>query len=822
MDNLYCARTAQELIKKLWRDAAVNAFDPNDANRPVYSIDTPPPTVSGNLHIGHVFSYTHTDFLARYRRMRGYNVFYPMGFDDNGLPTERYVEKKHKTKAHVVGRSAFIKLCLEEVGHAHEAFGALWQELGLSIDWRFTYSTISDLARRVAQQNFLDMLTKNQVYRTATAALYCTTCQTSVAQAELDSMECKTTFNTILFTDKAGTTYPIATTRPELLPACVAVLYHPDDARFTHLAGQTLSSPFFNTSVPCIADGDVLPDKGTGLVMCCTFGDQTDITWFERHQLPLKSVMDERGIWLEHTGPMAGLRAPEARAAIITTLKAHGLLIEEKQLVHAVNVHERCKQPIEYRVIPQWFVRIMENKELFLENGEAIAWFPSFMHSRYKDWVTNLGWDWCISRQRFYGVPFPVWHCLDCSKVLTAPESCLPIDPTETNFPGGACSCGSTNLRGETDVMDTWNISSLTPQINIANLIEKVGCSSVTLPFSLRPQAHDIIRTWAFDTIVKSTYDANTIPWRSIVISGHVTQGSGKISKSTGGAALTPQSLLESFSPDAIRYWAGKASPGVDTAFSEEQIKIGLRLQTKLWNAFRFIEQQVPANARRLKAERPKDTINAWITDRCTQTTYAYSLYFEAAEYARALDSVDQYFWHDFCDNYLELIKDRFFNPHKYTAAELTATHETLYTVGYHILQLYAPFIPFVTDYLYQQLYRTPEGSASIHTTQITVPTAAPERETATEQVIAQILHIVGEVRRQKSENHVSLKTPLSSLTLIVAATEAQTTLMAESATITGITKAQAMDVQIKESHPGHLCGVSMVLAPQDAVEKTS
>lgn len=819
MEITYCAKTAQEKIKKIWQDAGTNQFNPEDTSRPVYSIDTPPPTVSGNLHIGHVFSYTHTDFLARYRRMRGFNVFYPMGFDDNGLPTERYVEKKHKTKAHVVGRSAFIKLCLEEVSHAHEAFAGLWQELGLSIDWRFTYSTISDMARTVAQKNFLDMLSKEQAYRTATAALYCTTCQTSVAQAELDSLECKTTFNTILFTDKSGSTYPVATTRPELLPACVAVLYHPDDSRYTHLAGQTLSSPFFNASVPCIADGDVLPDKGTGLVMCCTFGDQTDITWFERHKLPLKSVMDERGIWQEHTGPMTGLRATEARVAIIATLKEYGLLTEEKHLVHAVNIHERCKQPIEYRVIPQWFVRIMNNKELFLENGEKVSWFPTFMHSRYKDWVSNLGWDWCISRQRFYGVPFPVWHCLDCAAIVTAPENCLPIDPTETTFPGEKCSCGSSNLKGETDVMDTWNISSLTPQINIENVRLKANSSALTLPFSLRPQAHDIIRTWAFDTIVKSTYASNTIPWESIVISGHVTQSSGKISKSTGGAALTPQSLLESFSPDAIRYWAGKASPGVDTAFSEEQIKIGQRLQTKLWNAFRFIGQQVPQQP---SFGNELDTLNLWLTNRCDLVTMAYTKHFEVAEYARALDSVDQFFWQDFCDNYLELVKDRFFNPQKYSAAELAATEETLWVIGFRILQLYAPFVPFVTDYIYQEMYRqTPNCPVSLHITELIVSETTVTTMAAVEDTLKQVLHIVGEVRRQKSENHVSLKTPLSNLTLTVATASEQAVLTAQTAMVTGITKAQEMVVAIDSAHQNKLCGVAMVFAPQEPAPET-
>jgi len=814
MEDNYCSQTAQEQLKKLWQDLGINSFDTTDTTRPVYSIDTPPPTVSGNLHIGHVFSYTHTDFLARYRRMQGYNVYYPMGFDDNGLPTERYVEKKHKTKAHLLGRSTFIKLCLEEVKESHKAFGALWQALGLSIDWNFTYSTISDLARRVAQKNFLELLKQKRVYRCATAALYCTTCQTSVAQAELDSLECKTTFNTILFSDEQGTPLPVATTRPELLPACVAVLFNPADTRYQHLAGKTVHSPYFNTPVPCIADEDVLPDKGTGLVMCCTFGDQTDITWFERHKLPLKTIMDERGVWLESTGPLAGKRAPEARAAIIELLRAASLITEEKPLVHAVNVHERCKQPIEYRVIPQWFVRLIDQKELFLSCGEEITWHPAFMQARYRDWVSNLGWDWCISRQRFYGVPFPVWHCKKCAAVLTAPEEMLPIDPSEQAYPG-SCSCGSNDIAPEMDVMDTWNISSLTPQINQVMVQEKSG-AQLPIPFSLRPQAHDIIRTWAFDTIVKTAYSANTIPWQEIVISGHVTQGSGKISKSAGDAATTPQSLLAAYPADAIRYWAGKAHPGVDTVFSEEQIKGGVRLQTKLWNAFRFIKQQEP-----LKPTAPQalDAVNQWIVGKLEEATAAQHAAFEQAEYAKALEAAETFFWKEFCDNYLELIKDRFFNPARYSDLVLKATRETLYLAGLRILKLYAPFVPFITETLYQEFYKAHECAPSVHSHLLQkaddlASLALTGNKTAAQELLSDILLIVNEVRRGKSSAQVSLKTPIKMLVVSAQSPEKQQLILQEEATIMGITKAEQLTVNANQNQLESL-RVSMVLAEQ-------
>lgn len=797
MDKKYCARTAQKMAHALWKEEQPYTFDVNNNTKPVYSIDTPPPTVSGSLHIGHVFSYTHTDFLARYKRMRGFNVFYPMGYDDNGLPTERFVEKKHKTKAHIVGRSAFINMCLDEVKNAHKDFSALWQQMALSIDWRYTYSTISRGARKLAQQNFLKLLKNKKVYRTATPALYCTACQTSVAQAELDSVEHKTTFNTLLFHDAAGTEYKIATTRPELLPACVAVLYHPSDKRYTHLAGTTLRSSYFKEEVPCIADEDVLPDKGTGLVMCCTFGDQTDIEWFKRHNLPLKTIMDERGVWKESTGPLAGKRAGESRKAIITLLKEHNLLTEQKDLLHAVNIHERCKQPIEFRVIPQWFVRIIDNKEQFLNLADKITWTPAFMQSRYRDWVTNLGWDWCISRQRFYGVPFPLWHCNGCDAVLTAPENMLPIDPTETTYPD-SCTCGSTDVVAEHDVMDTWNISSLTPLLNLATVQEASGkTGQLKLPFSLRPQAHDIIRTWAFDTIVKLAYENGDIPWEKIVISGHVTQGSGKLSKSTGGGKLTPESLLSQHAVDSIRYWTGKGSPGVDTAFSEEQMKIGTRLQTKLWNAFRFISQHLTEKPGPLPND--CDLINHWLLERCDRVRRQYAHNFDNAEYAKALELLDRFFWDDFCDNYLELVKDRLFKPENYGEHHLACTRYTLYTVGYQLLQLYAPFVPYVTEALYQELYRTHEQTGSIHATQLTLPATKPDETTHAGTVMEHVLHIISEVRRQKSEAQRSLKTELVHLVVTAPRNDLQKALQREGHTIAGITKARELMVECDE-----------------------
>jgi len=789
----YPLHEAEAQSRQLWDDERTYAFTPlHTTSKELFSIDTPPPTVSGSLHIGHVFSYTHTDFIARYKRMRGCNVFYPMGFDNNGLPTERYVEKKRKTKAQIIGRNAFIALCEQEVKEMHQQFADLWKRMGLSVDWDYTYSTISKSSRTLAQQNFLKLLAQDEVYRSATPALYCTTCQTSVAQAELDTLEQKTLLNTILFNGSNNNSYPIATTRPELLPACVAVLFHPEDKRFQHLKGQSLRVPYFDFKVPCIADELVEKNKGTGLVMCCTFGDQTDIEWQKKHNLPIKHIMNERGLWTNETGPLASLRARDARKKILELLKDANLLTAQKTILHHLSTHERCKQPIEYHVIPQWFVHVKKHKQTFLDIANQINWHPPFMKARYVDWVSNLSWDWCISRQRFYGVTFPVWHCRSCKIFLPAKEKDLPVDPQETPYPYGACSqCGSTDIRGDSDVMDTWNISSLTTLINqqtVREVMKKKGMeegkhSPLSIPFSLRPQAHDIIRTWAFYSIVKLHFDQETLPWNNIVISGHVTQRSGKISKSTGGVKLTPEALLTKYPADAIRYWTAKGAHGVDTAFSEEQIRMGSRLITKLWNAFLFTKEHMQPSTH----VNTKEQINLWLTKQLARTLSKFCNHFEKFDYTRALEDVDHFFWHDFCDNYLELIKDRLFNPKRYPQEHVKETQELLFKTGHSILLMYAPFLPHVTETIYQELYRAHNKLPSIHRNIISVPTEPLQNTSPCET----LLHIISEVRRQKSESQCSLKTPVTDLVIYIKKAEQVGMLTKLFSTLSGITNAE-------------------------------
>jgi valyl-tRNA synthetase len=789
MDARYDQGQQEKKMQQRWEESGLYRFN-SESDREVFSVDTPPPTVSGSLHIGHIFSYTHQDIIARFKRQRGYSVFYPMGYDDNGLPTERFVEKKHGIKGHKMARSEFIKLCLQETHDVEKMFEQLWKSMGFSIDWSQTYSTISSRAQRVAQQSFVRLFHDKKVYRKAEPSLYCTTCRTSVAQAELESVDLPSNFYTIIFKDQEGNSLSVATTRPELLPACVAVLYHPDDARFTHLKGQKIKTPVFNGDVPAIADESVLMDKGTGLVMCCTFGDQLDIEWVNRHQLSVKQIINRDGTWQESAGPLAGLTVQEARKKVIALLQEQNLLIDQKSLVHAVNTHERCKQPIEYLNLSQWFVRILDYKKEFLALGDQINWYPAFMQSRYNDWVENLSWDWGISRQRFYGIPFPVWHCNACSEILIAPEDQLPIDPQEKKIFESCTTCQSTDVIADTDVMDTWNTSSLTPQI----LTDWPNKSPISLPLSMRPQAHDIIRTWAFDTIVKAYFHHQTIPWKNIVISGHVRAGKEKISKSKENSKVDPINLLQEFSADAIRYWTAHGRLGTDTAFSEMQLKSGQRLVTKLWNAFLFIKPHVTATGVRPTVEKVVDPLNRWLLHHARILLKQYIKDFDQYEYTSALEATETFFWQLFCDQFLEIVKDQFNNPGLYAESVLQETRFVLYEVGLLLLQLYAPFVPHIVDAIFVQWYAAYEKNISVHAMIFDEYRLPDDADAAQADLLVEhVLKIIGHVRRLKSEAHISLKTPLYELVVrgdegIAQALEA--TLLPH---LKGVTRAQAV-----------------------------
>jgi len=794
MDTKYEQQSFDAQIRTQWEKEKTYTFM-HDDSRELFSIDTPPPTVSGSLHIGHIFSYTQTDIIVRFQRLSGKNVFYPFGFDDNGLATERFVEKKNNVTGYSMQRSAFIKLCLEQSKASAQEFQNLWQRIGISADWEKTYSTISHDAQKISQASFVNLYNQGFVYRKEEPALYCTSCFTSVAQAELDDIEMPSHFNDITFTAQDTSKLTVATTRPELLSSCVALFFNPDDARYQHLKNTNATVPVYGNTVPILTDELVDIQKGTGLVMCCTFGDKNDIAWFKKYSLPYKQSVGFDGKWTEKTGELAGLRAEAARKKILELLEQEGSLVGKKQIVHSVNVHERCKKPIEYIVLTQWFLNILDHKEEFLRIADTIEWYPHFMKTRYRDWVEHLQWDWCLSRQRFYGIPFPIWHCKSCGHMIVANKEQLPVDPQETTLKSGCPQCNSTELKGDTDVMDTWNTSSLTPYI-CAYLASgkksdpfEPGVAREFLPMAMRPQAHDIIRTWAFYTIIKAWLHNKTIPWKSIVISGHVlSSDKDKISKSQGNNPLEPEKLLAQYPADVIRYWTASGSLGQDVAFSENQLKIGLKLQTKLWNAFRFVKDHIQ-NA---PTEQPEKlgTLNEWVLHNASETFAAYQQQLQKNEFGHALNALERFFWKDFCDNYLELVKDCLFHPEKYSPEMVAATQWTLHSVGLQLLQMFAPYMPFITEALYGQLYKEKMGVPSLH---LTLYNAATQTYPQSVIVSDLLIAIVGEVRRFKTEKQLSLKVPLESLTLHSVDQSLLKTLTPLGQLLKGVTHAQSI-----------------------------
>ncbi len=774
-----------------WQEEGTYRFDPQ-AKGPVYSIDTPPPTVSGHLHLGHVYSYSHADFMARYFRMNGYNVYYPMGFDDNGLPTERLVEKRLGIIAPQVGRKAFIEKCLQVSEEAENDYRDLWQRLGLSIDWRYTYRTIDERSRRISQYSFIDLYRKDLAYRKRAPTIWCPECRTAIAQAELNDMDRSTEFVTLRFERADDEALPIATTRPELLAACVAVFVHPDDPRYKNLVGQQVTVPIYGQKVPVLADQSADPEKGTGAVMCCTFGDQADVAWWYTHELPLVEAIDRQGRMTSVTDALAGKPIIHARREIKALLEDFGYLLERKPVEQSVRVHERCDTPVEYIVEQQWFVRLLDHKDEFLEAGERIHWHPEHMHARYRAWVENLNWDWCISRQRYFGVPFPVWYCQQCGEIRVADPDELPVDPL-VEQPTQPCEqCGSTNFFGEADVMDTWATSSMSPQI-VSQWQSNPDLYQQVFPMTMRPQAHEIIRTWAFYTIVKSHYHFDRLPWSDVFISGWglAGEGMGKLSKSRGGGPMPPKEMIKRYSADAVRYWAASTGPGKDAIISEEKIQLGSKFITKLWNVARFSEPFLQGfrPAEDLPALTPADR---WILASLQALIRRVSLLMQDYEYATAKSEVETFFWRELADNYLEMAKQRLYaeEPSERVGAQL-ALHSVLRVT----LKLLAPFLPYVTEMIYKELFAGEDGEpGSIHRSGWPKPDERLEDPLAAQAGEA-LIEVATAVRRYKSEHNLSLGTELECLQIRVEEGALAELLQGAAADLTSITRARGVQV---------------------------
>ena len=533
LEGKYDAKKSEKKWQDFWEETGIYKFDTSGEKGEIYSIDNPPPTVNGKIHIGHVFSYTQIEMIARYMRMKGYNVFYPFGFDDNGLPTERLVEKQIGKKANQLSREEFTKLCLETTAKYEEQFKELFKSLGFSADWDYMYSTMGEKAQRTSQKSFIDLYNKGKLHHEEKPCLWCSECQTSIAQAELETKEVETKFNYLNFRiPELNENLEIATTRPELLPGCVAVFVNPKDEKKAKYIGKEIEVPLLGYKVKILGDDKVELDKGTGAVMCCTFGDATDVEWCRKYNLPTKQIIQKDGRISSEVENYGGMTISDAREAIIRDLSKEGYLLKQEDLMHQIGVHERCGTPAEFVREKQWEIDLVEDKERLLKAGSEVNWNPKSMKARYDDWVINIQWNWGISRQRYFGIPFPVWYCKGCGDTILAKEEDLPVNPLSTK-PSEPCPCcGGTDFEPEKDVMDTWATSSLTPLINAEWAKDENGeLMNKIFPMSLRANAHDIIRTWDFYTIAKSLYHTGELPWKDIMVAGHVLAQKGEFQK---------------------------------------------------------------------------------------------------------------------------------------------------------------------------------------------------------------------------------------------------------------------------------------------------
>jgi valyl-tRNA synthetase len=781
--------------RERWLASPVFTWDATASREQSYVIDTPPPTVSGSLHIGHIYSYTQTDLLARFHRMSGKNVFYPMGYDCNGLPTERLVEKRREIHAADLSREAFIRVCEAEIDLAVDDFRALFQDIALSVDWSLEYRTISPLCRRLSQQSVLDLFGKGHLYRTLQPTLWDPVDRTALAQAEIVEKESGGTMWQVAFDLAAGGTVEIGTTRPELLAACGALLIHPSHPQAGTLVGQIVVTPLFRVEVPILADERVDPEKGTGIVMCCTFGDTTDIEWWRDHDLPTRVIVTREGRIGDLSGiggpgwpsrdvvsaraaasRLEGLKLNAARAMMATLLTEDGRITGSTEVRRMVPSAERSGAPLEILVTPQWFVRVLDKKAALIEKGREIAWHPPFMRQRFESWTENLKWDWCISRQRYFGVPFPFWYSRrpgEEGRIIAAHPDDLPVNPL-TDLPRGYAR---DEVDPDPDVMDTWATSSISPQLNSHAISAELAADPARhhrlFPADLRPQAHEIIRTWAFYTILKSHLHENLAPWHDIAVSGWcIAPDRQKISKSKGNS-VDPRELLARFGADVMRYWTATSRLGLDTAISEDVLKIGKRLQTKLWNASRFAMLQLgefdrlPVSpAADLAAGIISEGFDRWVLTRLGRTVALATQRFRDFEYADALEAIERFFWADLCDNYLELAKGRLYGEVGDRESLISAQH-TLFHCLETVLRLFAPVMPHLTEELYESQF--PQRFAewgSIHARGTWPDSAEAIEDPAAETEGSAGIAILAAIRKLKSEHKLSIKTPIASLTI--------------------------------------------------------
>ncbi|HUY46135.1 MAG TPA: valine--tRNA ligase [Streptosporangiaceae bacterium] len=769
--NEYDHHAVEAGVRSLWEEHDIYRFD-REAVGPVFSVDTPPPYVSAShLHVGHAMSYSQPDFIIRYRRMKGDRIFYPMGFDDNGLPTERYVEKTYGVKAVDMPRSEFVEMCLSETRKTAARYEDVWRRLGLSVDWTLLYSTIDARCQLTAQASFIKLLDAGHICRVEDPIIWCTECRTALAQADVEDLERTGKIHNVAFTASAdGRPLVIATTRPELIPACVALYFHPDDDRYQKLLGTTAKVPLFDYEVPIKTDESVEPGFGTGLMMVCTFGDGEDVLKWRRDALDLRLVVTANGRLSELAGEFKGLQLTQARSAVVTRLGEIGALHETKSLKQNVGVHERCLTPVEYQIRPQWFIKVREHQDAFLARANELSWIPTHMQRRLEDWIEGLKWDWNISRQRHYGVPFPVWFCEDCENAVTADLAALPVDPLSDAPPVGSCPQCSGRLIPDPDVMDTWMTSSLSPQINDGWASE--GTDPQLAPMSLRVQAFEIIRTWLFYTIVQSQFHFDRLPWQTVLISGWGLNEQGKkiakrdLDQSTtadGFNRYVPDHVIDRYGADALRIWATKARIGTDLRYNEKDVRTGRKFTVKMWNVARFLTMNGVDPAIAPDNTAISTEVDRWMLSHLAAAVDEVTAAMDEYDFMQGYQAASRFFWSIFCDRYIEMIKDRFLTPEDYSDTERASARAAL-SIGFRTaLGVFAPFAPFVTEHLFQKLFRAHEDAVSVHLT--AWPTAPADWRTD-RSLIDNMSTILDQIRALRSNLQLGSNTRISKVAL--------------------------------------------------------
>ncbi len=756
----------EKQIQQFWEENWVDKFDLN-SQKPIYSIDSPPPTISWDIHMGHVFSYTQMEVVARFKKMQWYNLFYPFGFDDNWIPTEVLVEKEIWKTSRELGREEFTNQCFKTTEYYRDKLRKLWKSLGLSVDRSLEYSTISPQVQRISQKSFVKLLNEWVIYRANAPSFWCTKARSSVAQSELEYEEKEWMFYDINFYLGSWEKVTIWTTRPELLPACVAVFVHPEDERYKNIIWKDIKTPLWD-QVKILGDEQVDMEKWTWVVMCCTYWDETDLYWRRKYDLPEKIIIWEDGVITDW--PAKWKTLTQAKEEIVNILESQQDIENKQPITHSVAVFSRTNNPIEIISVPQWFVKVMDKKDRIKEVWARMNWYPSKMKKRFDNWVDGLEIDWNISRQRYYGVPIPVWYSKKTWEIIPPDNDQLPVNPLK-DVPNTLPEWHTEDdILPESDVLDTWATSALTPFVN-AKRGEEDSMEDKLMPMSLRTQAHDIISTWTFGSVIKSMYHNDDVPFENVMISGHMVAKWGeKISKSKWNAWRKPEEYIQDYWADAVRYWTCGAVLGKDIALDEEEIKKWQKLVIKLLNSAKFVFMNLSDFDVNKQIEFDKlEEIDQKMISRLQNVALNMEEYFQRFEFLYVRREFEDFFWRQFCDNYLEIVKWIIYNPWEYEDWEtkkLSAQY-TLYFCLNKIIKLIAPIQPHICEYLYQNYYKQAEWAISVHNTTYPGNDNLQDFDAVDTGDIDKLFHIISLIRQSKSNSWIKLWQQVSCVNII-------------------------------------------------------